>query len=232
LGHVAEVVEPDPKGTGSVFDPGNLVTGYSFDALGRLTRVSQGDQVREFQYDGLGDLTAEYLPEKSRSLDNLGHHVTSGGTWSDVFTYDDHSNLVSHTDARGVKTAYFYDDINRVLGIRYDVSGAWDANNPVASTSNLTFEYMGTGDVRRLKAISPPPNNPPLCRHDFSYDDQEGRLKSQTSTCPGVEPLAIDYSYDALGRITDRLYPTEYGAQTPAGGTCRAASGLEGLLPR
>jgi RHS repeat-associated protein len=215
LGHLAEVVEPDPKGRGSVFDPGNVVTRYSFNALGRLTRTSQGDQVREFQYDAVGNLTAEYLPEKSRSLDNLGHHVTSGGMWSDVFTYDEQSNLTSHIDARGVKTNYSYDPLRSLLTIRYDLSGAWDGNNPVAPTRDVIFQHMNTGDIRRLKAIySPPGPDPASCRQDFDYNPT-GRLASQTSTCQGAEPLAIDYSYDSLGRITDRLYPVQFGAQNP-----------------
>jgi YD repeat-containing protein len=51
-------------------------------------------------------LTAQKLAEASPMLDDTGGYHASGGTWSDVFTYDDHSNLTSHTDARGVKTIY------------------------------------------------------------------------------------------------------------------------------
>ena len=120
LGNLAEVVEPNPTGNGTVAAPGNMLTRYSFDALGRLLQVSQGEQVRQFQYDALGNLTAEYLPEKNRSFNADGRHVTTGGMWSDLFAYDQRSNLISHTDARGVKTVFVYsnDPLDRLQGLR------------------------------------------------------------------------------------------------------------------
>jgi RHS repeat-associated protein len=217
LGNLAEVVEPNPSGSGSVMEPGNMLTKYTFDAMGRLTLVSQGEQQRKFQYDALGNLTAEYLPEKSPSLDNLGHHVTSGvGQWSDVFTYDDRSNLISHTDARGVKTNYIYagDPLDRVHQITYDLTGAWDASNPITPIPNVFFEYMSSGDIRRLAAVDLlQASNQSWCRRVYAYDG-EGRLASDSSTCLAGQPLAVDYGYDSLSRIVSRTYPAEYG--TPA----------------
>ena len=215
LGNLAEVIEPNPNGNGTVAAPGNMLTRYSFDALGRLLQVMQGEQVRQFQYDALGNLTAEYLPEKNRSFDVSGHHVTSGGVWSDLFTYDQRSNLISHTDARGVKATFLYsnDPLDRLQGITYDLSGTWDANNPIVAIPNVTFEYVSTGDIRRLKTIRmPQAADPHWCQQDYGYD-AEARLSSNTSTCRVGQPLAIDYSYDALDRIIARTYPAEYGTK-------------------
>jgi len=215
LGNLAEVVEPNPKGNGTVAAPGNMLTRYSFDALGRLLQVMQGEQARQFQYDGLGNLTAEYLPEKNRSFDAHGHHVTSGGVWSDLFAYDERSNLISHTDARGVKTAFLYnnDPLDRLQGITYDLSGAWDTANPIVAIPNVMLDYVSTGDIRRPTAIHMPQSgNPTWCEQDYGYDG-EGRLTSNTSTCSAGQPLVLDYSYDSLDRIIGRTYPTEYGTQ-------------------
>jgi RHS repeat-associated protein len=213
LGHLAEVVEPAANGNGSVSAPGNMVTRYTHDVLGNLTQVVQGEQTRQFQYDPLGRLTAEYLPEKSHSLDASGRHVASGALWSDVFTYDDYSNLTSHIDARGVKTTYAYnnDPLDRLFEISYDVTGAWDPNNPIAASPNVLFKYMQAGDIRRPSAAySPLGANPALCEQDYGYDG-EGRLASRSSTCRAGQPLVVDYGYDPLGRITTRTYPVEYG---------------------
>ena len=213
LGNLAEVVEPAANGNGLVTAPGNMATRYSFDVLGDLTQVSQGDQIRQFQYDPLGRLTAEYLPEKSHSLDATGRHVTSGALWSDVFTYDEYSNLTSHTDARGVITTYAYDNdsLDRLFGISYDVTGAWDPNNPIAPSPNVFFKYINAGDIRRpTAAYSPAGSNPSLCEQGYGYDT-EGRLASRSSTCRTGQPLAVDYGYDPLSRTTTCTYPVEYG---------------------
>ena len=218
LGNLAEVVEPNPNGNGTVAAPGNMLTRHSFDALGHLLQVTQGEQVRQFQYDALGNLTAEYLPEKNRSFDANGHHVASGGMWSDLFQYDERSNPISHTDARGVKTVFEYgnDPLDRLQGITYDLRGAWDTANPIVAIPNVALEYVSTGDIRRLKAIRmPQAADPHWCEQDYSYD-AEGRLTSNTSTCRAGQPLAVDYSYDTLNRIIGRTYPTEYGTQNLA----------------
>ncbi len=86
-------------------DQGNLNvdTTYEYDALGRVTRIVQGVQTRTFTYDSLGRLISETHPE-------------SGTT---TYTYDDNGNLVTKTDARGVVTVSSYDGLNRVVGRSY-----------------------------------------------------------------------------------------------------------------
>jgi hypothetical protein len=135
LRELAEVVEPAPYG-GGLSAPNSIVTRYTYNALHLLTRVNNGPnrqgQERVFAYDGLGRMVAEYLPEKSATLDDSGNYVGQpGGLWSDVFTYDNRSNLTSHTDARGVVTVYDYanDPLNRVQHVSY---------SPAADTSIAT----------------------------------------------------------------------------------------------
>jgi RHS repeat-associated protein len=232
LSNLAEVVEPNPNSSGAVFDPGDMLTSYSFDALGRLTKVSQGGQIREFQYEGLGNLTAEYLPEKSRSLDTNGIHVSTGAVWSDVFSYDNRSNLVSHTDARGVTTSYLYggDSLDRLHRITYDLTAVWDANNPITPIPNVTINYVQSGDIRKTAAVyMPQSSNSSWCEQDYSYD-VEGRLSSKASACKTGQPLAIDYGYDSLSRITSRTYPVEYGTQALARRVVSSNIGIGALV--
>ena len=157
LGQLAEVVEPAAGGpTGSVFDAGNVKTSYTYNYLGLLTQVLQGpsQQERDFQYDLLGKLTAEYLPEKGRTLLN-GKYVGANGQWSDVFSYDDQSNLISHMDARGVNTVYSFlnpqlnrtDPLNRLQSISYETPTSCahppcvDPSSPIPTSLLTSYEY-------------------------------------------------------------------------------------------
>ena len=124
-GRLAEVVEPNPAG-GAGFQ-----TKYSYNALNKLVRVEQDVQVRRFRYDSLGRLTHQKLAETDATLSLSGQWSTAGTAndrWSEVFTYDERSNLISKTDARGVKTIFKYKDsnnvddpLNRLQSVSYDL---------------------------------------------------------------------------------------------------------------
>ncbi len=214
LGQLVEVVDPNPDGTGEVYSPGHLVTRYRYDALGRLLGVDQGVQKREFVYDGLGRLRLQALAEKDRTIDVRGNYVADDPMavpWSDVFSYDNLSNLTNHVDARGVGTLYDYsgDPLNRIQRIQYHLPDPMtDAQqqNPVQSAPAVRFEYMKTGDLRRprLNTIDG------VGTEGFAYD-QEGRLARITMTLlsrPG-RPQVTDYTYDGLGRLRAVRLPAE-----------------------
>ena len=214
LGRLVEVVEPDPNGSGSVASNG-MVTTYGYNTLGSLTSVTQGSQTRSFKYDSLGRLLAQKLAEASATLNDAGTYVGSG-TWSEVFTYDDRSNMTSHTDARGVKTVYTYnnDPFNRLQSISYDTSGFGDTGNPILSAAGITYAYRtkSTGseqkDITQLVSTT----TSGISTESLSYDS-EGRVSSKTLTLTSRSsyPFVTDYIYDTLDRNTDVRYPAEYG---------------------
>src|SRR5207302_7779825 len=140
-GRVAEVVEPNPDG-------GNgFATKYTYNTFGKLTRVEQGDQVRRFRYDSLGRLTQQKLAEASATLNGAGEKIAESEMWSDVFTYDQRSNLTSHTDARGVKTIFSYQDasnhddpLNRLQSVSHDTTRV-DSSLTVLPAPTVTYQY-------------------------------------------------------------------------------------------
>jgi RHS repeat-associated protein len=218
LGRLNQVVEPDPNGSGSVLEPGNINTFYSYNALDQLIHVVQPprSQNRRFRFDSLGRLTHQYLPEKGFQLTDEGK---CGGThgdelsWSDVFLYDDRSNLVAHIDSRGVRTNYYYDydPLNRLKRVTYDMSGFGDTANPILPAPSVDYEYMATGDVTRIQKVT----TEGVSTEERSYDAQ-GRLSATAQTMrigerPGI-PLVIGYGYDSVDRLTEIRYPVEYGA--------------------
>jgi RHS repeat-associated protein len=213
-GRLVEVVEPNPGGNGSVSSSG-LVTTYAYNNLGNLTTVNQGAQTRSFAYDSLGRLTAQKLAETSATLNSAGTYVGSG-TWSDVFTYDERSNLTSRTDARGVKTVYGYssDPLNRLQSVSWDTSGFGDTANPILSAATVSYSYRTKSSGAQLLDVTQPSSVTASGVSTESYGyDFEGRVSSQTVTMASRSsyPFVTDYSYDSLDRATDVRYPAEYG---------------------
>ena len=222
-GKLVEVVEPAPLGSGSVAT-GGLVTTYSYDTLGSLTGVVQDQQTRSFKYDSLGRMTAQKLAEAQATLNAAGAYVPTGGTWSEVFTYNTRSNLTSRTDARGAKTVYSYltnpgdpqshDPLNRVRSVSWDTSGCWDTNNPVAEAKALTYAYRTktsgsqARDITQIETIT----TTDVGTESYTFDT-EGRVASTTVTLNSrpLYPFAITRVYDELNRIKDLYYPAQYG---------------------
>jgi RHS repeat-associated protein len=213
---LVEVVEPKADGDGTVATGGYL-TNYSCNTLGNLTTVSQNAQTRSFSYDSLGRMTRQKLAEANATLDNNGQYVTSGGTWSDFFTYDDRSNMTSRTDARGVKVVFSYDNngspdpLNRLQSISFDMTGFQDTAHPVIAAPGITYAYMTTGDITRISSVT----TAGVSTDSLSYDS-EGRVATRTLTLANrtAYPLMTDYIYDTLDRVTDVSYPAEYGTGT------------------
>jgi RHS repeat-associated protein len=214
LGRTVEVAEPDPGGNGTL-SSGAMFTTYAYDAHDRLVQVNQGAQTRSFRYDSLGRLTHQKLAERDAKLNPSGDWVESG-QWSDVFTYDNRSNLTQHVDARGVKTIFKYKDaegvedpLNRLLRVEYDKSGSpanLSVNIPVAP--NVSYAYVTAGDKRRVQNVTVDQG---MGNETMSYDS-EGRLSQVVQTFTGREsyPLKTDYIWDSLDRLKENTYPKQY----------------------
>jgi RHS repeat-associated protein len=213
-GKLVEVVEPNPAGNGSTATFG-LVTTYSYDSMGNLVTITQGSQTRSFRYDALGRLTARKLAETDATLNDAGAYVGSG-SWSDVLTYDERSNLITRKDARGVKTVYNYnnDPLNRLQSISWDTSDFGDSTHPILAAATVTYSYRTKSygsqlmDVTQVSSMAAAG----ISTESYGYDS-EGRLWTQTITLNSRSgyPLVTDYTNDSLDRLTDIRYPAEYG---------------------
>ena len=116
-------------------------------------------------------------------------------------------------DARGVKTIYDYadDPVNRLQHVTYDLSGFGDKANPVMPSPPVTFRYMTTGDVTRVfQVVMQRENDDSWGLHEYGYDS-EGRLASKALSYLGNPQLVSNYKYDNFDRLTQEIYPAEYG---------------------
>jgi RHS repeat-associated protein len=215
-GRLVEVVEPNPSGNGAVAT-GGLVTKYVYNTLGNLIATNsmvgtQVEQTRSFKYDSLGRLSAQKLAELSAMLDDAGIYHATGGIWSDVFTYDDRSNVTSRTDARGVKTVYNYanDPLNRLQSVSWDTSGFGDSANPILSAATVSYQYRTKSSSSQLRDITQLSSITTSGVSTESYDfDSEGRVFFKSLVVNGRPAMDTNYSFDTLDRITDIYYPAK-----------------------
>jgi YD repeat-containing protein len=163
LGQLTKVEEPNP----TLDNP--VITTYGYNVSGALLRVDQPSQFRTFNYNWLGQLTAEDHPE-------------SGIT---IYTYDDAGRLNHRHDARGIDTDYTYDVINRLLTTVYS-----DGTTPMVTN---TYDQTYTGMLTTVKVG---PTNAPLLTTTYAYT-AAGMLASETRNFSGVAgSITSGYSYD------------------------------------
>jgi RHS repeat-associated protein len=206
LGRLVRVDEPD-KDTGNLDVNGVPVqsTSYSYDALGNLLSVNQGEQTRTFVYDSLGRLLSATNPESGAICYG---RMSSGQCQPDG--YDNNGNLIYKTDARGVVSTYAYDALNRNLTVTY-------ANDP-ANTPTVTRTYDGATNGKG-KLWKTETSGDTASRTTIDGFDALGRPTSQSQQFywnnAWSQPYTVSATYDKAGHVLTQTYPslhtTSYG---------------------
>lgn len=184
LGRLRKVIEAP----GSL----NYETNYTYDALGNLVEVEQGEQHRYFVYDSLSRLILSQIPEQGATLSDP--RAPARG-WSASYEYDDDGNLKKKTDARGLETGYSYDEINRITQRRYSdgvtpwVDYFYDSPDVDNSKGRLTQVKNGVSTYKYT-----------------GYDIMGRVLSSEQET--DTERYVMSYSYDLAGNMRAQTYPS------------------------
>ncbi|WP_263417852.1 RHS repeat-associated core domain-containing protein [Terriglobus albidus] len=200
LGRLTDVYE-DPDGA-------NLHTEYGYDGLANLTSVTQHgksaetSRTRSFKYDSFSRLLWSHNPETGVICYGHGDGTESGCT---ADGYDANGNLLYMTDARGVRTNFFYDALNRLTRkeytdgtpwayFYYDQSSTW-AGTPSNGIGRLTETLIGA--VHQTDRV-------------FSYDEM-GRIRDIGGKLPSDQNQpghGIHYRYDLAGNPVTIGYPS------------------------
>jgi RHS repeat-associated protein len=163
-------------------------TFYSYGVLDNLLQVSQGVQTRTYAYDGMGRMTDATTPEAG--------HV--------ILQYNAFDLVSQQTDARGVKTNYGYDTLNRLHQLSYDAG-----TTGVPATPAVTYNY-GTNSAQnnngRLLSIIDG-----LGSETYTYDIL-GKTTQLQKVIDGVT-YTIGYGYNLAGEVTSITYPSGHVIQ-------------------
>jgi RHS repeat-associated protein len=219
LGRLVEVDEPNAVGASvaSTGCPGSgepiWVTSYGYDALGNLTSVLQnGSHQRSFTYDSLSRLLASSNPEV--------------GTIT--YKYDSDTNcpspnsfptvLVSRTDARGTRTCYQYDALNRETVRNYSNS------DPTVTTTYDQTNCLGLSscaNVGHRTSMTDAAGS-----ESWSYDVVDRIHKDQRMTNSITK--SATYYLDYAGNITSAVYPTGRTVNYAYDAANRPSSAIDG----
>jgi RHS repeat-associated protein len=182
-GSLSGGADPYPSGLAHPYS-----TFYSHGVLDNLLQVAQGVQNRTYAYDGMGRLTDVTTPEAG--------HVN--------FQYSSFSQVSQQTDARGVKTNYGFDTLNRLHTLSYDVG-----TTGVPATPAVTYNY-GTDPTQnnngRLLSVLDG-----LGSETYTYD-MLGRTTQLQKVINGAT-YNIGYGYNLAGEVTSLTYPSGHVVQ-------------------
>ncbi len=217
--------EPDGYGTG------NFNTTYSYDILGRTTRIvyPTGDYVAYSYNDRLDyvDVTNEDGTHSRQFYDGLGRlsvseRFLSSSTYNETYTYNWQDKTVSRTDVLGHLYTYQYDPLGRLTQttepngnftqILYNDVRGWvrhiDENNlGPASWTLYTYDRMG-----RLIETDDPPTPTSGVNSALYYYDEVGNLRrtcfvSSQFSCGQTGSQPTLYTYDNMNRLAEARYP-------------------------
>ncbi len=136
---------------------------YSYNSNGTISKLTDANgNVTSYGYDGSGNLSSITPPSP------LG---------SEALTYDALSRVSSVTDGKGQRTAFSYNNLDRVLQAAY--ADGSTVNDSYDGDGNLTSVIDNTGQT------------------SFSYDSLNRMTKK---TLPGG--TSISYTYDKVGNLT------------------------------
>ena len=181
-------------------------TSYTYNLMNRLTEVNQGSQLRKYKYDDMGRLLFEKIPEQSATIND-----GSGTYWTCKYTYTDYNSVATKTDARGVVTSYTYDDLHRLTGVSYNVSGA----SGVASTPSVTYSYdTGSSSATKglvLSVLTGGAASSGGYEENYSYDS-DNRISSVANKFntggSQTRTYTTSYNYTTANQVTQVTYPS------------------------
>ena len=167
-------------------DGTGVTTTYEYDALSRLTRVTQPLSV------GQNAVTAyQYDVAVSGNIKNV---TTAANGVKTESVFDKSGRLVSQTAAGSATTAYEYDAKGRTTKV----------TRPDNSYVAFTYDRMGNLLTEQYFAADA---SSPSVTSTYTYNDKGTRLLSVAQTC-GEDTSTLSYTYDALGRVTQQRQET------------------------
>ena len=169
---------------------------YTYDMMGNLKTVNDGNEIMHYEYDGAGNKIREY----GRNTSKFFYYNNSGLlTETDIYygrtkyqkalyTYNEGGQVVKVSEGYWNSTA-----INTVSEYQYDVLGRRILAVNANGTSEKT-EYNAAGLITRLTNYSGPNV---ISKYEYTYY-YDGNQRTKTDSTGKTS-----YTYDDLGRLTE-----------------------------
>jgi RHS repeat-associated protein len=176
----------------SVTDALGNVTTFYYDPFGNLLQTvdTTGKNVVVITYDLRGRKTASSDPDL--------------GPWS--YSYNTLSQLVGQTDAKSQTSQFTYDLLGRLTQrVEADMTATWtyDGLNGIPAAPSI-------GKLVSASASGPAANGNNGFTRSLTYDSV-GRPSAVATTIAGTPtPYVAQASYDANGRLSQVLYPSQF----------------------
>jgi RHS repeat-associated protein len=169
---------------------------YSYDAAGRLIRVKQGDSTTTYTLDEVGNIT------DGRSYD-VNHRLTADATKD--YSYDERGNLILEQNRNtGARTEYSWNIKNQLVGFN-----SYPDANAISPTRTLEYVYDPLG--RRTSKR----DNGQEQRFSYDGDDLVGTLDGSSIIATNVFSGAIDEPLASKTNDANRLlYADHLGSIT------------------
>jgi len=188
----------------SVADPLGNRTRYTYDALNRLTQLTDAlSGLTQFGYDPNGNLLSvtdargnqtSYTPD---AMDRVQTR-TDALLHPEGSTYDPNGNLQTFTDRKSQQRTLTYDALDRLTRVDYADSSfttyTWDAGNRLTQlTDSLTGTITRTPDIldRLTQEVTPQGTV------SWGYDNANRRTSMTV-----LGQTALSYTYDTADRLT------------------------------
>lgn len=238
FGRIVRVDEPNSSGTLGTVNSPTQPTYYFYDGNGNLSKTIQTDgtvtQERRFKYDSLSRLTHERQIEANPTLDINGlKGAVDPNKWTKVLKYNPDSLITEGTDARGVKSTFSYDSLNRIQSTTFS-----DGTPTVTYTyDQARTGFFNKGALTRVETADGGMARPdtPATATEYDYDKMGRAVKHRQSI--GSQAYTIEYEYNLGGQLISEKYPsgrtvainydTKGGLSTVADATRTYLSGLQ-----
>lgn len=209
LGRIVRVDEPNANGDlGAVTTP-NHPTYYEYDGNDNLTKVIQSDgtvtQERLFKYDGLSRLTHEKQVEANATLNDSGVHVGSG-TWTGVYKYNTDNLLLEAFNAKGIKSTFTYDGLNRIESVVYTGESGYQTPTVTYTYDQTETTFFNKGRLTKVETAPNATYGTPATVQHYRYD-KVGQVTKHTQSI-GSESYLQEYSYNLAGQMISQKYPS------------------------
>ena len=172
-----------------------IVEGFSYDAVGNITKATSPDASLFFSYDGADRMTSLTWQELEKTVrfeyDAAGHRTAliDPEDRRMGYDYDLAGNLTGFTDPDGYETTLGYDLVGRLNSVSYP---------------NGAQEHRDYDEAGQLTSVSTSGADGYLESYTYTYDER-GFKTSQVEE----DGATTNWAYDDAGRLIRVEYPVE-----------------------